>query len=166
MLKIKVNESQEFDLRSEKDGWYLDDARFDGDVADLGDNRYHVLWRDRSYNIEVVAQDAAEKTVILKINGQIFTTSARNRFDLLLESMGMSQAANTRINEIKAPMPGLIQSIAVQPGDQVQKGDTLLVLVAMKMENALKSPGEATIASIRVEPGATVEKNEVLIEFA
>lgn len=166
MLKIKVNETQEFDLRSESDGWYLNDQRFDGDVAKLGGDRYHVIWRDHSYNVEVVEQNPAEKTVTLKINGQIFTTSARNRFDLLLESMGMGQAANTKINEIKAPMPGLIQSIAVQPGDQVQKGDMLLVLVAMKMENALKSPGEATIANIRVEPGATVEKNEVLIEFA
>ncbi len=166
MLKIKVNESQEFDLRSETDGWYLDDARFDGDVADLGGDRYHVIWRDRSYNVELVEQDFAEKTITLKINGQTLTTSARNRFDLLLESMGMNQTANTKINEVKAPMPGLIQSIAVQPGDRVQKGDTLLVLVAMKMENAIKSPGEATIATIRVVPGATVEKNEVLIEFA
>lgn len=166
MLKIKVNESREYNLRPETEGWYLDDERFDGDVAELGGDRYHVIWRDRSYNVEVVGQNLAEKTVTLKINGQILTTSARNRFDLLLESMGMNQTANTKINEIKAPMPGLIQSITVQPGDQVQKGDTLLVLVAMKMENAIKSPGEATIANIRVAPGATVEKNEVLIEFA
>lgn len=166
MLKIKVNESQEFEVRQEKDGWFLDGELFDGDVAQLSPHHYHVVWQDRSFNVEVVEHNAATRETTLKINGQLLTTSAKNRFDLLLESMGMSQAVSNKINEIKAPMPGLIQSIAVQVGDTVQKGDTLLVLVAMKMENAIKAPAEATVKAIRTEAGSSVEKNHVLIEFA
>ena len=166
MLKVKVNESQEFEVKQEKEGWYLNDELFDGEVAQLGPHRYHIIWKDRSFNVEVVEHDTVTKKTTLKINGQRLTTSAKNRFDLLLESMGMSQAASNKINEIKAPMPGLIQSIAVQEGDTVQKGDTLLVLVAMKMENAIKAPAEATVKAVRIEAGSSVEKNQVLIEFA
>ena len=166
MLKIKVNDSQEFEVRQEKGNWFLNDKPFNGDVAQLDANRYHVIWQDKSYNVEVVEHDATAKKTTLKINGQLATTTAKNRFDLLLESMGMSQAVSNKINEIKAPMPGLIQSIAVQEGDTVQKGDTLLVLVAMKMENAIKAPAEATVKAIRTEAGSSVEKNQVLIEFA
>lgn len=166
MLKVKVNESEEFEVKQEKDGWYLNDELFDGDVAQLGPHHYHVIWQDRSFNVEVVEHDAATKVTTLKINGRLLTTSAKNRFDLLLESMGMSQAVSNKINEIKAPMPGLIQSIDVREGDTIQKGDTLLVLVAMKMENAIKAPAEATVKAIRIEAGSSVEKNQVLIEFA
>lgn len=166
MLKIKVNDSQEFEVKQEKDGWFLNGELFDGDVAKLSPHHYHVIWQARSFNVEVVEHHAATRETILKINGQLLTTSAKNRFDLLLESMGMSQAVSNKINEIKAPMPGLIQSIAVRVGDTVQKGDTLLVLVAMKMENAIKAPAEATVKAIRTEAESIVEKNQVLIEFA
>ncbi|WP_373514578.1 biotin/lipoyl-containing protein [Persicitalea sp.] len=165
MLKVKVNDSQEFDVKQEKDDWSINGEFFDGDVAQLSPHHYHVIWQDRSFNVEVVEHDALTKKTTLKINGKILTTSAKDRFDLLLESMGMSQAVSNKINEIKAPMPGLIQSIAVQEGDTVKKGDTLLVLVAMKMENAIKAPAEATVKSIRTEAGRSVEKNQVLIEF-
>ena len=166
MLKIKVNDNQEFEVKQEKENWLLNDKPFDGDVVQLSPEHFHVIWQDRSFNVEMVEHDATTKKTTLKINGQILTASAKNQFDMLLESMGMSQAVSSKINEIKAPMPGLIQSIAVQAGDTVQKGDTLLVLVAMKMENAIKAPAESTVKAIRTEAGSSVEKNQVLIEFA
>ncbi|WP_247234016.1 acetyl-CoA carboxylase biotin carboxyl carrier protein subunit [Telluribacter sp. SYSU D00476] len=165
MLKITVNESDTYELRQDKDQWWLGDTPFDGNIVDLQDKRYHVIWNDRSYNIEIVESDRAAKTCTLRINGQLYTTSAKNRFDLLLESMGMSKAAGTKVNDVKAPMPGLIQSVSVQVGNEVQKGDTLLVLVAMKMENAIKAPGEGKVKALRINAGDNVEKNQVLVEF-
>ena len=85
--------------------------------------------------------------------------------DLLLESMGLDQVKSKKINEIKAPMPGLVLRSIVAVGDTVAKGDSLLVLEAMKMENVIKSPGEGTIAKILVEKGQAVEKNQVLLIF-
>jgi biotin carboxyl carrier protein len=72
-----------------------------------------------------------------------------------------SQAAK----EIKAPMPGLIFDIKVKEGDEVKKGDAVLILEAMKMENILKSPGDGTVKSIKIKKGQSVEKNQVLIQF-
>jgi len=85
--------------------------------------------------------------------------------DLLLSKMGLADLAAKKVNEVKAPMPGLVLKLIANQGDTVAKGDSLLVLEAMKMENVIKSPGEGIIKSIRVNAGDKVEKNAVLIEF-
>jgi biotin carboxyl carrier protein len=66
---------------------------------------------------------------------------------------------------LKAPMPGLVVRVQVQPGAQVAIGDPLVVLEAMKMENELKSPAAAVVKQVRVRPGEAVEKGQVLLEF-
>jgi biotin carboxyl carrier protein len=69
------------------------------------------------------------------------------------------------VNEIKAPMPGLILEINVAEGAEVKENDALLILEAMKMENVLNSPRDGVIKSISVAQGETVDKNALLIEF-
>jgi len=66
---------------------------------------------------------------------------------------------------IKAPMPGLVLRIQVEAGQQVEKGQALLVLEAMKMENVLKAPASGVVAEIKAVAGAAVEKGEVLIQM-
>lgn len=148
------------------DGQTINGEPFVWDLVKLSDRTFHILHQNRSYTAEVMELNATEKTVNLKINGHIHQVKLKDRFDLLLEKMGMSTLASTKINELKAPMPGLIVGISVQPGDVVSKGDSLLILEAMKMENMLKAPGDATIKTIRVGKGDRVEKGQVLVEFA
>lgn len=147
-------------------GPVLNGEPFGWDIVRLTDRTFHIIHQNRSYTAEVLEVDAHEKKVSLKINGHIHQVQLKDRFDLLLEQMGMSKAATTKINELKAPMPGLIVGINVQPGDAVDKGDSLLILEAMKMENMLKAPAPATIKTIRVAHGDRVEKGQVLVEFA
>ena len=64
---------------------------------------------------------------------------------------------------IKAPMPGNIIKVNVKPGDAVKKGDVLVVLEAMKMENDVCAPEDGTVASVEVAKGATVETDAVLV---
>jgi biotin carboxyl carrier protein len=66
---------------------------------------------------------------------------------------------------LKAPMPGLVVRVQVQPGAQVDAGEPLVVLEAMKMENELKAGAPGTVKSVRVAPGEAVEKGQVLVEF-
>ncbi len=66
---------------------------------------------------------------------------------------------------LKAPMPGLVLRVQVEPGQRVTAGAGLVVLEAMKMENELKAPAPAVIKAVRVQPGAAVEKGQVLLEF-
>jgi biotin carboxyl carrier protein len=66
---------------------------------------------------------------------------------------------------VRAPMPGLIVRVEVQVGDQVQPGQGVVVMEAMKMENELKAESGGVVARISAEPGAAVEKGAVLVEF-
>lgn len=67
---------------------------------------------------------------------------------------------------LKAPMPGLVVKVHVQPGQQVAGGASLVALEAMKMENDLKAKGPGVIARVLVAPGETVEKGTILLTFA
>ncbi len=160
-----LSQNNPFEIDHGKEGWSVSGNAFDGDIEAVGPNRFHVIWNNKSYNIEVVDQNAAEKTAHLLINGQHYYTTAKDHLDLLLEGMGMQNGSAQKINNVKAPMPGLIQSITVSEGDHINKGDNLLVLVAMKMENVIKSSGSGVVKTLKVSPGQIVEKNQVLLEF-
>jgi biotin carboxyl carrier protein len=67
--------------------------------------------------------------------------------------------------EVIAPMPGTILSVEVQPGDQVQRGQTLAILEAMKMKNTIKSPLEAVVSEVLVAAGQVIGYGDVLVRF-
>jgi biotin carboxyl carrier protein len=109
--------------------------------------------------------DAVEKTATLNVNGRIYTLRAEDELDRLLKQLGMSGAGSAKVNNIKAPMPGMILQLLVEAGQTIAKGDSLLILEAMKMENVIKSPGEGIIKHIAVKQGNAVEKNQIMIEL-
>jgi biotin carboxyl carrier protein len=167
MYKVKVNGEKEFSIefndKERKEG-KLEDTDFIWDLLKVKDDSYHVIKGDKSYNIEVVKADFVEKSFTLKINGNKYTTVVRDRFDELLKKLGM-EALGAKINEIKAPMPGLVLDIIVSAGTEVKKGDPVIVLEAMKMENILKSPADGIVKKVNVEVRQAVEKNQVLLVF-
>ncbi|SFF39121.1 acetyl-CoA carboxylase biotin carboxyl carrier protein subunit [Thermoflexibacter ruber] len=164
MLKININNAS-FEVENHKDTLTINQEVFDGDIQPLGSNHFHILYQNRSYNAEIVKADYAEKSFTVKINGNTYQIAVQDRFDLLLEQLGMGKASKQKLNDLKAPMPGLILDILVKEGDKVKKGDNLLILEAMKMENMIKSTGEGTVKSIKTSRGDRVEKNHVLIVF-
>jgi len=66
---------------------------------------------------------------------------------------------------LRAPMPGLVVRILVEPGQEVAAGAGLVVLEAMKMENELKAPAAGIVGAVRAQPGQAVDKGQVLVEF-
>ena len=154
-----------FEINHDKEQWFIGENIFSGDIVFISPNLYHILWQHKSYTVEVLESNFADKSFKFLINGQLFETSVKDPFDLLLEGFGMQTSVNKKINNLKAPMPGLIQSVAVTQGQEVHKGDTLLVLVAMKMENVIKSSGTGIVKTLKISSGEIVEKNQVLIEF-
>ena len=164
-IKTAANQQWEVDYRS-ANAVTLNSEPFAWDIADLGGGRFHILCEGRSFNAEVVEADYATKQIVLKLNGQRVELQAKDRFDLLLERLGMANATATKVNELKAPMPGLIVDIRVQPGQAVQKGDPLLVLEAMKMENILKAPANGVVSGLKVTLRDNVQKGQVLVQFA
>ena len=110
--------------------------------------------------------DQSKKTITFSINGKDLGLRYQDQWDVLLEKMGFDSEESTQNQPLIAPMPGLVLSVEVKPGDVVQKGQALVKLEAMKMENLLKAQTDNQIvAKVHVSQGENVEKNKVLIEF-
>jgi glutaconyl-CoA/methylmalonyl-CoA decarboxylase subunit gamma len=79
---------------------------------------------------------------------------------------GEIQKRSSKAKAIKAPLPGTILSIAVKEGDTVTKGQTLMVMEAMKMENSINAEADGTVTAIKVSAGQSVLQDDVLVEIA
>jgi biotin carboxyl carrier protein len=164
MLQVK-SATHTWQVVLEKNQILLNNTPFTWDLLPLTPTSFHILKDGRSYTAELLDIEADTKTFRIKINGNVHTLQVQDRMDLLLASLGMDQALVQKINDIKAPMPGLILDIKVEVGQEVKKGDPILILEAMKMENIIKSPGDGVVTAIKVNVKQNVEKNQVLVVF-
>jgi biotin carboxyl carrier protein len=165
MYQINVNDKFNFEVEADQHQFKVNNEVVVIDRSESNAFSSHVLYQNKSYNIEVVSFDKAEKTATIKVNGRIYSLQIKDQFDKLLKQLGMDNLATNKILQVKAPMPGLVLTILAAEGDEVKKGDNLLVLEAMKMENMIKSPTDGTIKKIAIAQGDKVEKNELLILF-
>ncbi|MEQ9590968.1 MAG: acetyl-CoA carboxylase biotin carboxyl carrier protein subunit [Cyclobacteriaceae bacterium] len=164
MYKANINKSS-FDITLDSDKLDINGKTLSWDIKEISKNYFHIIHNHKSYRAELVKADYSTKECTIKINGHTYVVNLKDKLDLLLEKMGMNVGASSKVNSIKAPMPGLIIDLKVKEGDEVKTGQPLLVLEAMKMENILKAPGDGTVKSVKVEKGNSVEKGQILIEF-
>ncbi|MBC7919521.1 MAG: biotin/lipoyl-binding protein [Ferruginibacter sp.] len=165
MPRITVRPDRVFEVSQEEAGLLINQVPFVWDLLATGPRTFHILYQNRSYHAEVVNADHESKVFTFRINHRSYQVQVQDQFDLLLERMGFNQANAIRVGLVKAPMPGLILDIRVMPGDEVRKGDPIVILEAMKMENIIKSPGNGQVKVVKVQKGDNVEKNQVLLEF-
>ncbi|MBC3847917.1 acetyl-CoA carboxylase biotin carboxyl carrier protein subunit [Winogradskyella echinorum] len=157
MYKIKVNTSHQFEVTT-KDTEALD-------AIESTTNNFHVLQNNKSVKATILSSDFNTKSYTIKVNNNTYNVNINDALDQQIEALGFEIGASKKVNNIKAPMPGLILEINIKVGDEVKEGDNLLILEAMKMENVLTSPREGVIKSVKVNQGETVDKNSLLIEF-
>ncbi len=165
-IKVITESKKEYnvEIKNTAEG-LLNGEGFSWDVQKVDDNSYHIIKDNKSYNLEVLKVDFDEKSFLIKVNGNKHQFTLKDRFDELLHSLGMDNLAGSKVADLKAPMPGLVLEVSVQGGQQVEKGDALIILEAMKMENVIKSPTDGVIKSISVNKGDTVEKNQLILNF-
>lgn len=163
--RLPVGQGKSFTVSFDNGRPVVDGNSLEWDIVKISESNFHIIHKNKSYTAELVQHDKASKTVTLKINGSVHKIEIKDRFDLLLEKMGMKAGVSGKLKSIKSPMPGLIVKINVRVGDIVKPGDSLLVLEAMKMENMIKASAEATVSQIKIKKGDSVEKGQVLIEF-
>lgn len=133
------------------------------DIVAEADHVYHLIYQHQSVNGKVLDTSPDHKTMQVEVHGNTYEVSIKDSLDVMLDSMGYSAAGSKHIKEIKAPMPGLVLSVSVEAGQQVQEGDRLLILEAMKMENSIMIHAAATIKSVLVKAGQAVDKGQVLV---
>lgn len=167
MIKI-TSQNQAFDLEFNSTAGTegtLNGEAFSLNKEEIYPDSFVVTRNGKEYHVQLVKADWEDKTLLIRVNGLKHELVLKDKFDLLLEKMGLAGMTVKKVTDVKAPMPGLVLETRVQPGDDVAKGDALFVLEAMKMENIIKSPAEGKVKAIKVEQGAAVEKNAVLLTF-
>jgi len=156
-FKVRVNNFLDFEI-DKKQSESLD-------VIQQKNSNYHILHNNRAFKAELTQSDFDKKQYTVIVNSNTYQVKIENSLDQFIEEIGYSMNSTKKLNLIHAPMPGIIIGIKVQEGDNVKEGDTLVILEAMKMENAITSSKDAVIKSIHAKTGDSVEKNKLLIEL-
>lgn len=153
----------EVELNPESGKFSINDAEENYSFVTQENGRRLLRIGHRLYSIDNVSFD--NRTIEFTIDGRWCTVEVRDERDLLLDEMGFKTAAEIGEGELKAPMPGKILEIMVEEGDEVELGDPVAILEAMKMENELNAPVAGVISSISVSVNDSLEKNAIILEI-
>lgn len=165
MYQVKVNGKYNFQIGKGEQGLLVNDTPVKADIKKVNESSFHIINQLKSYNAEVISFNSSEKTAEIKVNGNIYSITSKDQFDLLLDKLGLGSLNAVKVSEIKAPMPGMVLKVFVTEGMTVSKGDNLFILEAMKMENIIKAPTDVLVKTVKIKPGDKVEKGQVLMMF-
>ncbi len=135
------------------------------DIIDVQGEGLHLLKGNQSFHVRILDFNAATKCLNLRVNGSDYTIEILDPIDQVIEKMGYASKDEGAVGSLVAPMPGLILKILVGVDDEVEAGQPILILEAMKMENVLKAQHRGRISGIHVSVGDSVGKKELLVEM-
>jgi biotin carboxyl carrier protein len=162
MKYITRVEDQEFTIVIDRD-----------DLIMVNDQLYHIDFQQlveggmlslllNNRSLEAIVEERDEAWEVL-LRGELYTVQVQDeRAYRLAKARGTAAEASGEA-VVKSPMPGLIVAVPVEPGQTVKKGDQVIILESMKMENELRSPRDGVVHRVHVAPGAGVEKDQALV---
>jgi len=165
MLQLTVNDNNKYTVEDADGATLINGTEVRPDISKLPNGIFSVLLNGKSYTAIVERVDQTAKEIDIRVDGQLYTTSIQEPIDLLLSNMGLDLKSMQKAEPVKAPMPGLVLKVLVSPGQVVNKGDALVILEAMKMENVLKATATATVKAVKAIERTAVEKGAILIEM-
>ena len=136
--------------------------------------RYNVKIGDKTFAVEI--DDINTRPILARVDGQEFEVSPET--DTLLAAPQASEptpgsahkpaitGANLSGNTMTAPLPGTVIEVFIKPGDEVEAGQVILIIEAMKMKNSIRSVRDGSVAAVLVSAGQTVSHKQALMEFA
>lgn len=144
----------------------LDEAALKAaDLIRLSPDAYHLIHDHRPVQVRITGSDSTGKSVDLELDGEPYGVEIKDPLDQMLDKMGYASASGKHLRDVRAPMPGLVLDVFVKAGQEVNEGDRLLILSAMKMENSIVIHAGAKIKKVNVQAGQAVEKGQVLVEL-
>ena len=139
----------------------LDDKIYEVDFDSIGEQPvYSVLVDGSSYEAYVYPNENNWQVLLF---GRFYPAHVEDERERRLRLASDSSISDRTEYFLKAPMPGLVVSIPVKEGQEVEKGDVLVVLESMKMQNELRSPRAGTVSRLRVSAGDNVEQHDTLL---
>lgn len=145
----------------------VDGVEYEVDLVRIGQQPvYTLLLNGQSYEAFIYAADEADAWNVL-LHGVLFNVLVEDEREKRLRAAGgVTAGGGSGEFNLKAPMPGLVVAVPVAEGQAVAKGDNLIILESMKMQNELKAPRAGTVSRIKVKPGDSVEHHQVLVTVA
>lgn len=114
----------------------------------------------------VIVQSRTANNIELLVDDQTFTVQIEPTIDGAADAGGTQTATHEDSTVIVAPIPGIIHSVDVKPGDSVEVGQTVVVIEAMKMQNNIPAPRTGVIGAVKVNEGDEVDAEQVIATFA
>jgi len=123
----------------------------------------YILWKNRKYPVEIVRSRQNRYEILFNDIGYTFTVETP--FSLQRKKALQSGKGKTAAELVKAPMPGKIIDVLAREGALIQRGEPIVILEAMKMQNEILSPVSGTITKISVKPNSNVMKDDLIAEI-
>jgi biotin carboxyl carrier protein len=139
----------------------VDDKLYEIDFETVSGQPVYSLIVDGKSHESYIYQDDDIWQVLM--HGRLYSVSVEDEREKRLRAAAGGGVAETGEFHLRAPMPGLVVAIPVAEGQEVKRGQVILILESMKMQNELKAPRDGTIGRIRVKPGETVEQKQTLL---
>lgn len=165
-FEIKVKDrTSKVEILEKKGTFYkvrIGDHTYEADVVKVENGVYSLIYKGKSTNMEMIEGDTSNKYIV---------NTRSNDYQIeIIDAKARYRAANKGDMDsgdaiIASPMPGKIVKLTVNIGDKVEKGDTVIVVSAMKMESEYKSPIDGIVKKIFVKADDTVEGNQPLVEI-
>ena len=129
------------------------------------DEKYgtYILWKNRKFPVEIISSRQNKYEILF--NDISYTFTVETPFSLKRMKVLNKQKNKTEKEYVKAPMPGKIIDVLVREGSQVLRGESVVVLEAMKMQNEILSPVNGHIIKVSAKPNTNVMKDDVLVEI-
>ncbi len=143
------------------DGGALEHAR----LSDLEGTPVRLVTIGDAVHRVTARRDGARGSYALRIDGRRYAVEALDERTRAIRDLSAAAAGPAGPQPVKAPMPGLIVRIDVKAGDQVQAGQGVAAMEAMKMENELRAPGAGRVKAVHAAVGQAVDKGALLVEF-
>lgn len=153
-------EGKQYEIEIGEGEVYVDGNCYEIDFQELPEaGMVSLIINNRS--LEAVVEPVDEGTAVL-IQGELYEVQVQDeRAYRLAQARGAPKAASGDA-AMKSPMPGMIVAVSVQVGDLLKKGDKVVILESMKMENELRAPRDGVVTAVHIAAGASVEKGQLL----
>lgn len=161
MKYVTTINNKTFEIDIQRDGSLLvNGEQREVDFLALGPALYSILMDGLSH--ELVIEERDDQVEVL-LRGKLYAGKVLDERAQLMASRGGGLMSESGETVIKSPMPGLVVSVKVEPGQEVEAGQTVIILESMKMQNELKSPRSGVIHEVNVSDGQSVEQGKVLV---
>lgn len=163
MFQVQINGRDVREVELGEESARIQETEQSFAVHRIREGVYQLVLNNRVYMCKV--DQLSSKQFEITMGTRQHQVDVQDEYDQLLERLGLDFGEGDAPDDVVAPMPGRVLDVMTQTGATVEKGEPILVLEAMKMENVIKANGHGTVSAVMVKPGDALEKGQVMVTF-